>query len=124
VRTPLVIGTVLVCTACGCGGDGYRNDGGMMGTPTAVSSPDMWVVTILGQQGMRSFDPNPAPIAPGALVVWHNRDTATHRIVMNDGSFDSGAIAPGNSSSVMRLGAAGGYHCIIHPTMMFGSINP
>jgi len=43
---------------------------------------------------------------------------------MNDGSFDSGAIAPGSSSSVMRLGAAGGYHCIIHPTMMFGSINP
>ena len=124
MRTPLVIGTVLVCTACGCGGDGYRNDGGMMGTPTSVSSPDVWVVAILGQQGMLSFDPNPAHIAPGALVVWHNLDSATHRIVMNDGSFDSGAIAPGNSSSVMRLGAAGGYHCTIHPTMMFGSINP
>jgi plastocyanin len=123
VRTPLVIGIVLVCTACGCGGDGYRNDGGMMGTPTPVSSPDAVVVTILGQ-GMQSFDPNPAHIAPGALVVWHNRDSAAHRIVMNDGSFASGAIAPGNSSSVMRLGTAGGYHCTIHPTMMFGSINP
>ena len=106
MRTPLVIGTVLVCTVCGCGGNGYRNDNGMMGTPTPVSSPDVGVVTILGQQGMLSFDPNPAHIAPGAIVVWHNLDSATHRIVMNDGSFDSGAIAPGNSSSVMRLGAA------------------
>ena len=124
MRTPLVIGTVLVCTACGCGGNGHRNDDGMMSMPTPVSSQDARVVTIQGQQGMLSFDPNPAHIAPGALVVWHNVDNATHRIVMNDGSFDSGAIAPGSSSSVMRLGAAGGYHCIIHPTMMFGSINP
>ena len=51
VRTPLVIGIVLVCTACGCGGDGYRNDGGMMGTPTPVSSPDAMVVTIRGTAG-------------------------------------------------------------------------
>jgi plastocyanin len=72
---------------------------------------------------MSSFEPNPAPFAQGALVVWRNTDAATHRIVMNDGSFDSGNIAPGASSPVMRVGSSGSYHCTIHPTMMFGSIN-
>ena len=72
---------------------------------------------------MASFSPNPAPVARGALVAWRNADTATHRIVMNDGSFDSGTIAPGASSAMMRVGPdGGGYHCTIHPTMMFGSV--
>jgi plastocyanin len=81
-------------------------------------------VAIIGQKGGRSFDPNPASIAQGALVVWHNMDTTSHRIVMNDGSFDTGDITPGSSSQTMRLtSTGGGYHCTIHPTMMAGSIN-
>ena len=119
---------MLIVTAWaswGCSGDTRGSGTGMMSVPTPVSSMDAVVVTIVGQQGMLSFDPNPAQIATGALVVWYNSDSTPHRIVMNDGSFDSGAIAPGSSSSMMRLGAAGGgYHCTIHPTMMFGSINP
>jgi hypothetical protein len=48
-----------------------------------------------------------------------------HRIVLNDGSFDSGNIPPGGVSQPVRLaGVAGGqYHCTIHPTMMFGRVN-
>ncbi len=94
----------------------------MMGM-TSPSSANMSIVTIVGQKGMSSFEPNPAAIDRGALVVWRNSDNATHRIVMNDGSFDSGYIAPGAWSPVMRLGSSGSYHCTIHPTMMFGSIN-
>jgi plastocyanin len=125
VRIPLAIGTVMIVAAGGCSGDTRGNGSGMMNMPTSVSSMDAVVVTIVGQHGMLSFEPNPAQAAQGALVVWYNSDSATHRIVMNDGSFDSGAIAPGRSSPMMRLGAAGGgYHCTIHPTMMFGSINP
>lgn len=120
VRFSLAIGIVLALTAWGCSGDGYPS--GMMGM-TAPSSANMSVVTIVGQKGMSSFEPNPAPFAQGALVVWRNLDAATHRIVMNDGSFDSGTIAPGATSPVMRLGSSGSYHCTIHPTMMFGSIN-
>jgi plastocyanin len=90
---------------------------------TAPSSTNMSVVAIVGQKGMSSFEPNPAPFAQGSLVVWRNTDNATHRIVMNDGSFDSGYIAPGGWSPVMHLGSSGSYHCTIHPTMMFGSIN-
>ena len=78
----------------------------------------------MGQRNDQSFDPNPAPIAQGSLVVWHNSDNTVHHIVMNDGSFDSGDIGPGATSTAMKLASAGGqYHCTIHPTTMFGSIN-
>jgi plastocyanin len=123
VRILLAIGAVLIVAVGGCGGRGY-GDGGDTMSMTRPSSADAAVVTIVGQKGMLSFDPNPAPVAPGASVVWRNTDAATHRIVMNDGSFDSGDIAPGGSSPAMRRGPLGGsYHCIIHPTMMFGTIN-
>lgn len=123
MRPILAIGTVLIVMVWGCGGDRY-GDGGDTMSMTRPSSANAAVVTIVGPKGSLSFDPNPAPIAPGALVVWRNIDAATHRIVMNDGSFDSGDIAPGGSSPAMRLGSSGsGYHCTIHPTIMFGSIN-
>jgi plastocyanin len=81
-------------------------------------------VTIMGQRNDQSFSPNPASIAHGSLVVWQNTDGTVHRIVMNDGSFDSGNIGPGALSAAMKLSSAGGqYHCTIHPSTMFGSIN-
>lgn len=124
VRFPSAIGIVLVSTSfatfttgCSAGRDG---SGAMnMSTPSSATTS---IVTIVGQKGMLSFEPNPLLLAEGALIVWRNTDAATHRIVMNDGSFDSGNIAPGGWSPVMRLGSSGSYHCTIHPTMMFGSI--
>jgi len=78
----------------------------------------------MGQRNEQSFTPNPAPIQQGSMVAWKNSDNTVHRIVMNDGSFDSGDIAPGATSGAMRLTSAGGsYHCALHPTTMFGSIN-
>jgi plastocyanin len=128
VRSLFTIGTVLALAAWSCGGDKYGDGGGPMSMPTPAangSSATTSIVTIVGQQGLLSFRPNPASLPTGTLVTWHNADTATHRIVMNDGSFDSGEIVPGSSSSVMRLGhAGGGYHCTIHPTKMFGSLVP
>lgn len=82
------------------------------------------VVDIVGQRGNQSFSPNPARIDAGGLVTWRNGDTVVHRIVLNDGSFDSGDIAPGATSRAMRLNGSGGaYHCTIHPTTMSGSLN-
>jgi plastocyanin len=78
----------------------------------------------MGQRNEQSFSPNPAPLPQGSMVAWKNSDNIVHRIVMNDGSFDSGDIAPGATSGAMRLTSVGGsYHCAIHPTTMFGSIN-
>jgi len=119
-------GAILVLAAWGCSGSGGPGPSGpSMPTPTPNTVPSgATTVNIMGQSGAQSFSPNPAPITTGSLVVWRNMDSAVHRIVMNDGSFDSGDIGPGGTSATMRLGSSGGnYHCTIHPTTMFGSIN-
>ena len=38
-------------------------------------------------------------IEVGDTVVWVNDDTRSHNVTADDGSFDSGAIAPGDSFS-------------------------
>ncbi len=56
-------------------------------------------------------------------VTWTNDDGVTHRIVANDGSFDTGNVAPGATSQAMTVAAAGArYHCSIHPSMV-GVVN-
>ncbi len=78
----------------------------------------------MGQRNALSFSPNPVPVAQGNTVIWQNNDNTVHRIVMDDGSFDSGNLTPGATSAAMKLNTSGGqYHCTIHPTTMFGSIN-
>src|SRR3954470_9675643 len=119
---------IVVFAAWGCGGSGSSSSTSGPGTPTPTTSTSAPVgaatVSIMGQRNDLSFSPNPAPITPGSLVVWRNSDSTVHRIVMNDGSFDSGDPGPGALSAAMRLSPAGGqYHATVHPTTMFGSIN-
>src|SRR5205814_4603231 len=113
----------------GCGGSGY---GASPSTPTAPTSTpsdptaapgatDLVTVNVVAISGAQSFSPNPATLPTGQRIVWHNIDTTTHHVVLNDGSYDSGNLAPGASSRPMTVGV-GGYHCSIHPEMI-GSIN-
>jgi plastocyanin len=107
----------------GCGGNSYTS--GNSGNPIAPTSSMSGVVTInvVAVNGAQSFSPNPATLPVGQLVVWHNVDSITHRVVLNDQSIDTGDLLPGASSQPMTIAAAGGqYHCSIHPVMV-GSIN-
>jgi plastocyanin len=53
------------------------------------------------------------------MVTWRNNDSVAHRIVLNDGTGDTGDIGPGATSRAVRLPAAGAnYHCSIHPGMV------
>ena len=80
-------------------------------------------ITITSQNGAQSFSPNPAT-AGGQLVVFRNADTVVHRVVLNDGSIDTGDIAPGATSrSVMIPGSGTNYHCSLHPGMI-GAVSP
>src|SRR4051812_50224277 len=45
------------------------------------------------------FSPTTVTIATGDTVKWTNRDTKTHQVVSNNGSFASAIIAPGRSYS-------------------------
>jgi len=106
----------------GCSG-GYSS--GSTNNPSAPTPTSNGVVTInvIAIDGAQSFSPNPATLPPGQMVVWHNVNNTTHRVVLNDRSEDTGDLMPGMSSQPMAIGAAGGaYHCSIHPGMI-GSIN-
>jgi plastocyanin len=106
----------------GCSG-GYSS--GSTNNPSAPTPTSNGVVTInvIAIDGAQSFSPNPATLPPGQMVVWHNVNNTTHRVVLNDRSLDTGDLTPGMSSQPMAIGAAGGaYHCSIHPGMI-GSIN-
>ena len=55
----------------------------------------------------------------GQMVVFRNNHNVIHRVVLNDGSVDTGDIAPGATSQpLMMPGAGSNYHCSVHPGMI------
>ena len=69
------------------------------------------------------FVPSAIHAQSGDTVTVYNYDQLIHRIVADDGSFDTGVMNPGASFTV-KAGAAGtiiSYHCTIHSRMK-GSI--
>lgn len=111
----------LALSVWGCGG----YSGGTSGNPNQPTPNTAGVVTInvVAVNGAQSFSPNPATLPAGQMVVWHNVDSIIHRVAFNDGSVDTGNLAPGASSQPAALTTAGGqYHCTIHPVMV-GSVN-
>lgn len=56
--------------------------------------------------------------APGVTVEWTNNDMVAHTVTADDGSWDSGSIAPG-ATWRRRFEQAGdyAYHCTPHPYM-------
>jgi plastocyanin len=107
-----------------CSGSGYSSGStNSPAAPTPTTSNGIVTIDVVAINGTQSFSPNPATLPTGQMVVWHNVNNTTHRVVVNDGSVDTGNLAPGASSQPMAIGAGGGqYHCSIHPEMI-GSIN-
>jgi plastocyanin len=53
------------------------------------------------------------------MVVFKNADSIVHRVVLNDGSVDTGEIAPGATSAAVLMPTEGtNYHCALHPDMV------
>jgi plastocyanin len=91
--------------------------------PSNPSNPSNFTISIVGQQGNLSFSPNPAD-AGGRTVVFKNNDTVSHRVVLNDGSIDTGDIGPGATSRAINMPSGGAnYHCSTHDNMG-GAIEP
>lgn len=109
----------------GCGGSGYSNGSGNPTSPTpSTNGSGVVTINVVAINGAQSFSPNPATVPAGQVVVWHNVDNITHRVVLNDRSVDTGDLAGGASSQPMTIAGTGGgqYHCSIHPVMV-GSVN-
>ncbi len=108
---PLLLAAGLI--AGGCSKSSSSN-------PTMpVAGADV-TLTVLGMNGANSFSPNPGTMTAGQTVAWHNSDSITHDIAADDGSFNTGGIAPGTTSAPIRISTSGAwpYHCTIHPTMV------
>jgi plastocyanin len=105
------LGVAVALAALACG-----NDSPASPTPPSAAGS---TINIVGSTGSQAFAPNPGDAAAGSTVAWRNSDSVTHHIVMNDGSLDTGPIAPGQTSRVLTMATNGGnYHCTIHPTMV------
>ena len=121
IAASAIVATSLVIW--GCGSSGYGNSSGSGNPMAPTTAPGVVTINVVAINGAQSFSPNPATLPAGQTVVWHNVDSTTHRVVLNDGSIDTGDLAPGASSRPMTIAAGGGqYHCSIHPVMV-GSVN-
>jgi len=123
----VVIASILTLGlgAWGCNGSPYSSGlttDPTAPTPTPITANGAVTINVVAIRGAQSFSPNPATLPAGQMVVWHNVDTTTHRVVLNDRSVDTGDLAPGASSQPTAIGAGGQYHCSIHPEMI-GSVN-
>lgn len=117
MRATLAVALVAFAGAA-CGGS-YG------GNPAAPGPPSTGPITIsiVGVKGQQSFSPNPASIPAGRQVIWKNNDIVVHRVRLNDGSVDTGDIAPGASTQPLSLGSVSkAYSCSLHPNMV-GSLN-
>ena len=112
---------VSVAAASGCGsGSSYSASNSLTTSPSPTSTPTSTIM-IVGRSGTQAFTPNPASFG-GQQVVFKNNDTVTHHIVFNDGSVDTGNIAPGATSGAVAFPGSGvNYHCVIHPGMIGSS---
>ena len=120
-----LLGTLVgLVVMAGCGGGSSSGGGGNPGGPTPPPAGGASAtVSIRGDRGNQSFNPNPASVSAARTISWQNSDGQVHRIMANDGSFDTGNIAPGATSGVITLNSDGtNYHCTLHPGMI-GSVN-
>jgi plastocyanin len=118
MRLPIAIScaVVIACICAACGGS--SGNPSRPGPGAAVGT-----INILGDRGAQSFSPNPGTATQNQTIAWRNTDAVTHRIVANDGSFDTGDLAAGAMSRDIQLPQAGtNYHCSIHPGMV-GAVN-
>jgi plastocyanin len=100
------VAVVVAVTSCG----------GSSGNP-ASPSPNASTIRVVAENGAQSFTPNPAQGSQS--VVFRNDHNDTHRMVANDGSFDTGDLAAGAVSGAVQPPAGGvNYHCSIHPAMV------
>ena len=62
------------------------------------------------------FVPSTIHARPGQTITVYNSDQLLHRIVADNGSFDTGVMAPGASFTVKAgdAGASISYHCVLH----------
>jgi plastocyanin len=107
-----IVSTLLL----GCNGYGSPNT--TPASTTATAPIPATTVTISNF----AFTPATLTVKVGTTVVWTNKDSTAHTVTADDGTFNSGNVAPGATYSY-TFAKAGTvvYHCAIH-TYMKGTV--
>jgi plastocyanin len=94
-------------------------------TTTVSQAPHSVAVSIVSDAGTntssKGFSPDNIILVLGVnnTVVWTNNDSAPHTVTANDGSFNSGNLAPGQSFAyTFTSPGTYTYHCTYHPWMV------
>jgi plastocyanin len=124
----LVLGTTFVA----CGGDSTPTTAPSTTSPSATTTATSTTTAApsatataaadtLTIQGT-AFHPTMLTVKAGTTITIDNKDSFAHTVTADDGSFDTGSIA-GGSSTTLDLKTAGTFtfHCNIHPTTMKGT---
>jgi len=123
-RLAISVCVLAAAFAAGCGGG--SSGPSTSPTPTGGSgsgSSNVVTITIKGVNGKLSFDPNPAGVLAGQVVVFKNGDIVTHHVSLDDKSMQTGDIPAGGTSQPLAVGGVNAaYHCTLHPSMV-GSFN-
>jgi plastocyanin len=115
----IAVASALLTLGCGGGGGSAPTSPSPSG---GGSGSNVVTITIKGVSGKQSFDPNPATVGPGQVIVYKNNDVVTHHIVLDGTTQQTADIPPGGTSAPISIGTAKTYHCSMHPSMV-GSFN-
>jgi plastocyanin len=92
-----------------CGGSDDTNGDGNAGAETQKAAVEI--------ENFK-FSPDNLEVAGGTTVQVTNADDVPHTLTADDGSFDTGNLAGGDSGSITVKGSGTvGYHCEIHDYM-------
>ena len=85
---------------------------------TVAADPDLNSDTEAVDIENFAFSPEVVEVLEGTTVTWTNLDVDNHTVTADDGAFDSGSLAQGESFSYTfdTLGTFP-YHCTPHPSM-------
>ena len=85
-------------------------------SPTEVATPSARRIEV--DILISGFQPADITTGRGSTIVWTNRDTLVHTVTAEDGKFDSGTIAPGDSfEQRFEKIRSYSYSCKFHPEM-------
>ena len=117
----VVLGAVLVHA---CGSDNPPSaPSPSTGSGSSGGSPLTVTISIVSNSGSQAFAPNPATVPAGQALVFRNSTGSTHRIVADNGAWDTGALSSGSSSATIPSAGGVSFHCAIHSSMV-GTIVP
>ena len=80
------------------------------------------VISIVGNSGGNSYNPNPIEVKVGETVTWINNDSSRHTVTSssndNSNTFDSDILRPGETFSfTFDKEGQYPYFCTLHPNM-------